>query len=189
MKADQLCLATEFDHGGVDLGRKAMHEGGALQEHCDVTNGDDIVDLEAGEAVLGLLETATQAFDRVERLVGFSEQLSGSAQLVALFTEDDGDAAALFRDRQNGEGRLSSKALGGAKSGSGLDRGDRRIRDEVHIRTDDLLGSVPNHDAAVHLRQFGHPLRGELGVGEVEPAAGNRVDGGPVPRITRAPVP
>ena len=82
--------------------------------------------------------------------------------------------------RDDGNVERSGDSFGGAVSGTGLSRGDVRVRDQVHVGPGNPAGVVGQNDGAVHLRQLGQALGGEGGV-EQEPTGADVEDVGSVP--------
>ena len=92
----------------------------------------------------------------------------------------DGDHGPPLAHHHRRAPGLHRHPLGGAVPGAGLGGGDGGVGDEVDVGPADHLAALVDDDRPVHLGQLGQPGRAEVGAVEVEAAAADGLDVGPV---------
>ncbi len=177
--AIEVAGSSQLDDDPPDLRAHPPHQRRPGQQQRHIPHHHRIIDLEPGEAILGVAELAPQPLQCDQVLVALGEQVAGVAEgELALPGEHDRNGPLLLAHRQHRDRQVLRQTLGGAEPGTGLAGLDGRVGDELDVGADDAGGVGGDDDAAVHLRQLGDPLGGELGVAEEEPAAADGIDFG-----------
>jgi hypothetical protein len=124
---------------------------------------------ERGEPGGDLVEAAAVLVECRQRLVGLGEHDRDVLEDVLGAVEVERDHLAALRDRDHQGVGLLGDALGGAVAGAGLEREDRGIRHQLHVRPEDLGGVGGEDDRPVHLRQLVEQRGGVVDL-ELDPA-------------------
>jgi hypothetical protein len=93
---------------------------------------------------------------------------------------EHGDRLAALADHHHRMTGLDGDALGGAMPGTRLVGGDRRIGDEVDVRSIDHLGRGVGDHRTVHLGEFRETGGSKVGAVEMEPTGADGLDVAPV---------
>ncbi len=151
-----------------DGGSHPAHQLGAAHHRDHGPVRGEIGDLQPGEPFLGVVEASPEALQRLQRLIGHSDQHRGTLQLVLVAVEEQGGEAAALAHRHHRLARLASHPLGGAVAGPGFVGGQRVIGDQMGVGPQDPLAAVVQHHGAVHLRQLSQPGGSELRLAQLE---------------------
>jgi len=91
LQADEPTVGAELDDGHLGLVRDAPHHLGSLQEADNVAHGDEILDLQRCELRRCGVEPLSVLFERLQRLVGPTEQQARRQERPLLVAQVDGD--------------------------------------------------------------------------------------------------
>ena len=133
LQAQQPGIDAELDDHRLELGGDAAHHVAALHHGGDVAHGDDVLDLERGEAAQRVVEPGLVPLERLQRLVGAIEQPADVLQLVLRAAGVDVDDAHLLADADDRHLQRPGDALGGAVAGAGLAGRHGRVGHEVDV--------------------------------------------------------
>ena len=136
-----------------------MHHLAALHHGDDVTQRDDVLELQPGQVGDRIVEADLVPLERLQRLVGAIEQAADVLQLVLGAAGVDVDHAHLLARRHHRHLQRAGDALSGAVAGARLAGRHGRIGHQVHVGPGDAPAVGGDDDRAVHLRQLGEPLR------------------------------
>ena len=120
LQAQQPGVDAELDDHRLDLVADPVHHLAALHDGDDVTEGHDVLQLDAGEVGDGVVEAHLVALQRLQRLVGPIEQAADVLQLVLGPAAVDVDDAHLLARRHHRHaqraGRPARPCGGGCRS-------------------------------------------------------------------------
>ena len=166
LQADEPTVGAELDDGHLGLVRDPAHHLGSLQEADHVAHGDEVLHLQRRELRRRGVEALAVLLERLQRLVGPTEQQPRGQERSLLVAQVDGDRVPRLRHRHDGHAEGARHPFGGAVARAGLRGGDRGIGHQVHVGPGDATGVVGQDDGAVHLRQLRQALGREGGVEE-----------------------
>ena len=179
LELDQPPVDAELHDVAGDLVGDAPDHLGALQDVDDVTDGDEVLDLEGGERSRDAVEPLPIALERLQRLVGPGQEAGDVLERMLLVVDVDRDDRHVLRHRDDGDVDGAGDALGRAVPGTGLGRRHVGVGHEVDVGAGDAARVAGQDDGAVHLGELRQPLRTEGGV-EQEPARADVEDLGTV---------
>ena len=164
LKLDEPTVGPELHHVALDLLGDAPHHLRALQHRRNVAHGHQIFDFQCRQRAAHTVEARLVPAEDLQRLVATGQHSRDRLEGLLVAAVVHRDDTHLLRDREHWYRDLTSDALRGAVAGTGFAGGDVGVGNEVHVGTRDARTVGREDDRTVHLREFGEPLRRELGV-------------------------
>ena len=172
LEGQEAPVGAELQDVGVDVGGDAADHLHELEHRGDVTDGDEVLDLQGVQAGGGLVEAGLVTLQGGQGLVGAGQDRLAGLQDVALAVHVQGDDPHRLAHGDDRVPGLAGHALGGAVTHARLRGLDRGVGQQLDVGAPDPGGVHVDDDAAVHLGQLAQAGGGELDV-QVEAARGD----------------
>ena len=148
LEGEQPAVRAQLHDVLGDLGGDAAHHLQPLRDRRDVPDGHQVLDLQRGERARDLVEAELVPLQGRQGLVRAGEDRGRVLQDPALPVHVQRDQPHRLADRDDREAGLDGDPLRRAVPGARLLGGDRRVRDQLHARPQDLgdvacRGSAP----------------------------------------------